>query len=100
MKVAEAIALKLRRDNGQDVDGVYLDTQLFTGSMFLASAICAWLLRSLKAMTLTQRFAAKTRKENSASSEEPIFALDPDQGVLPKRWALHFVKGLVAWKRV
>ncbi|RDW90973.1 hypothetical protein BP5796_02138 [Coleophoma crateriformis] len=42
--VAEAIALKLRRDSGN----VYLDAQMFTGAAFFVAAFCSWGLRTWK----------------------------------------------------
>lgn len=44
LKVAEAIALQLRRSSGN----IYLPAQLFTGSMFILAALCSWDVRSWK----------------------------------------------------
>ncbi|RDW58184.1 hypothetical protein BP6252_13595 [Coleophoma cylindrospora] len=42
--IAEAIALKLRRDSGN----VYLDAQMFTGAAFFVAAFCSWGVRTWK----------------------------------------------------
>ncbi|KAI9820476.1 MAG: hypothetical protein M1826_000913 [Phylliscum demangeonii] len=52
---AEAIALELRQSTGH----IYRHVQLFTGSMYLAAAICIWLLRAWKNREMA-RAAAET----------------------------------------
>lgn len=89
--------MKLRRPSGNDV---YLDTQLFTGFMFLTSAMCAWSLRSLKVMKVDYEITEKLRRESSDDSGEPIEQKIVDPGRMSKRWVVELIRGLIARKRV
>ena len=42
--VSEPIALKLRQSKGN----IYLHAQVYTGFMYIAAALCMWLLRAWK----------------------------------------------------
>ena len=57
--VSEAIALKMHYETGQ----IYLDTQLFTGFMFVGATICALLLRSWKTLKVENDALEKQRRE-------------------------------------
>lgn len=95
--VSEPIALKLRQTNGD----TYLHAQIFTGFMYVASAISMWLLRAWKIGEI-ERIAAsqeKTPAEVDARSSEPGEAsLIARSGSRIVKSSI--VKRLFAWKRV
>lgn len=74
---------------------------MFTGFMFLTSALCAWSLRSLKVMKVEYEMGVKSRRKGSSStSEETIIEPRPNPDALSKRWIIQLVKGLVAHRNV
>ena len=91
---SEAIALEINTSTGS-----YLGSQLFTGFMYIAGAVCLWLLKAWKVgdlerkATIEQRSKgnldlSKTRKEEAVDEEEQ------------KRTKSSFLKRLVVWKKV
>ncbi len=91
--VAEAIALKLRRESG----AIYLDTQLFTGCMFVCATICLLTLRSWRVVKTEHDVFEKRRAEAQGVCEQQHDRQDsPGQ----RPWVLEMIKSLVMWKRV
>lgn len=92
--VSEAIALKIRRQTGD----IFLDTQLFTGFMFVGATICALILRSWKIVKVENDALQKRRRE------APGTRRDTDNGQNVKSRSkiplLAVGKAFVAWKQV
>ena len=93
-QVAEPIALELR----QPTQNIYLHTQIFTGLMYIAAALCMWFLRAWKMGEIEIIAAAegKSTAEISVGATEPIDKspkgqAEPTSGVLGR---------LFAWRKV
>jgi hypothetical protein len=95
LTVAEVIALKLRRSTGD----IFLDTQLFTGLMFVGATICALILRSWKIVKTETDMREKRRKDARRVQEND---LEDSQYIAfgIKSAGIQMAKSLVAWKKV
>jgi hypothetical protein len=95
LTVAEVIALKLRRSTGD----IFLDTQLFTGLMFVGATICALILRSWKIVKMEMDMKEKRRKDARRVQEND---LEDSQYIAfgIKSARIQMAKSLVAWKKV
>ena len=56
--VSEAIALQLRKPNGQG--NVFLNAQVFTGMMYLGASLCIWLVRAWKVRQIDKKLIEST----------------------------------------
>ena len=95
--VSEPIALKLRQSSGD----IYLHAQIFTGFMYVASAICMWFLRAWKIGEI-EMIAAEQKK---APEEIGVNLHEPHEVTLAtasrsRTSKSSIVKRLFAWKRV
>ncbi|KAL3464752.1 major facilitator superfamily domain-containing protein [Aspergillus heterothallicus] len=75
--VAEPIALLLR--NNKSEDHVYLHVQIFTGLMYIAAAVCLWLVRGWKVGDNIRV------KQEMAAAATTMGSDEKGAGVVPKR---------------
>lgn len=73
--VSEAIALLLRDHNSKD--SIYLPVQIFTGFMYIGSALCLWIVRGWK---VGERARAAEKTNSAAANGTTLFQLDAGQG--------------------
>lgn len=89
--------MKLRQTNGD----IYLHAQIFTGFMYVVSAISMWFLRAWKIGEIEQ-FAAEQgiapEEVNAISSE--LQGETPAPAYMRRTAKSSIVKRLFAWKRV
>jgi hypothetical protein len=105
--VSEAIALLLRDNNS--TDSKYLRVQIFTGFMYIGSALCLWLVRGWKVGDLARAkeeavAAVDTRHTGDSAagnvpSADPAFPVRTTSNLNP--WTPStLLRGMVALKRV
>lgn len=87
--VSESIALELRQKNGD----VYLHAQLFTGFMYIAAALCMWLLRGWKVGDLETSAAQQEKGVKNADSSDGLKDDSTTAGT-------NFIRRMCTWKRV
>lgn len=85
--VSEAIGLKLRQKSGN----IYLHAQVFTGFMYVAAAICMWLLRAWKIAEVD---------ELASHNEKKPPALNLGGGHVDCEPKSPLIRRLLLWKRV
>lgn len=73
--VSEAIALQLRDNDSKD--SVYLNVQIFTGFMYIAAALCLWVVRGWKVGEVAR---AEEEKSHSDAVNETSLVEKPAQG--------------------
>ncbi len=67
------MALKLRQDSGN----IYLHTQFYAGSIYIAASICvlvlrAWKIEEIEQIAVEEEDVAKARNQSSTERENPI----------------------------
>ena len=98
---AEPIGLQLRADTGN----VYLHAQIFTGVMYIAGAICLWLLRAWKIQDVARQALEEQQKQNVREegvlgNKEVEDLMRSPSRVMSVKSKAKSVKGLYAWQRV
>lgn len=95
---AEPIGLKLRTTTGDE----YLHSQIFTGCMYLAGALCLWILRVWKINDLEKKASSNGQVEESASQEgeNPIQEHSLAHQTTSRRSKIKVLRGLWVWQRV
>ncbi|CAG8958889.1 hypothetical protein HYFRA_00012886 [Hymenoscyphus fraxineus] len=94
---AEPIALQLRRTSGN----IYLDAQIFTACMYVAAALCMWILR---ASMVRERQKKMVEKVGRGSTESGVLGPGTEGGesgaALERVKTVEKVKGLWSWERI
>jgi hypothetical protein len=97
---AEPIGLELRKTSGD----IYLHAQLFTGFMYIAAALCMWLLRAWKISELERTARTKEERELELQDEDLVPRGGPGilrhQSRSSVRSKVQAAKGLWSWQRV
>ena len=90
---SEPIALEIR-----SFDRNYLGTQLFSGFMYIAAAICGWLLRTWKISEIER---TAWEKEDRSDNIDMVNSVPTGDMIgRAKRPSSNFVKSLLMWKKV
>lgn len=93
--VSEPIALQLRASTGN----IYLHAQIFAGFMYLAAALCMWVLRAWKIGQIQQlAIEEKPSEDVDAVSSVSKTEMPPMSGSHMKEFSI--VKHLITWKKV
>ncbi len=97
---AEPIGLELRRTSGD----IYLHAQIFTGFMYIAAALCMWLLRAWKIGELERTARTKEEREQELQDEDLVPRGGPEilrhQSRSSGRSKVQAAKGWWSWQRV
>jgi MFS family permease len=95
---AEPIGLQLKPSTGN----IYLNTQVFTGCMYIGAAICMWFLRAWKISELRAMEKANAEREAGTKVVEHLSAQEPVaiRAVGVAASMASFAKGLWVWQRV
>jgi hypothetical protein len=97
---AEPIGLQLRTTSGN----IYLHAQIFTGFMYIAAALCMWLLRAWKIGELEKTARTKEEREQELRDEDLVPRGRPGisrhQSRSSVRSKVQAAKGLWSWERV
>ena len=97
---AEPIGLELRTTSAD----IYLHAQIFTGFMYIAAALCMWLLRAWKIGELERTARTKEEREQELQDEDLVPRGEPGilrhQSRSSVRSKVQAAKGLWSWQRV
>ena len=89
---SEPIALELRQTKGD----IYLHAQIFTGFMYVAAALCMWLLRAWKIGQLQEIAACENKSPESIGALQEV---EPGE-ILDPGTKSTLIARMFAWKKV
>lgn len=94
---SEPIGLELRRNTGN----IYLHAQIFTGVMYIAAALCIWLLRAWKIRELQRMALGKLAAQEMVNDDAVARArISREAPKISNRSVFEAARGLWAWQRV